>query len=119
MGLTEFLFTAATVVVVVLGALGLRVAVAFDWNRYREARRKERKEQLRMLCTHTAFSEEGVESLFTSPFGSLDWVCARCGGVVASEKTAFEIAKAWAQDPKGWLRREKKFEKLARKLYGA
>ena len=117
MGLTEFLFTAATVAVVLLGVLGLRVAVTFDYNRYRESRRKEREEQLRMLCTHTAFREERFESLFVSPSGSPHWRCERCGLEVASENTVHEIMNKWARNPKGWVKREKKLAKRARKLY--
>ena len=117
MGLTEFLLTVATVVVVVLGLFLGRVALTFDYNRYREGRRKEREEQLYMLCTHTDFRREGIPSLFVSPSGSPHWRCERCGLEVASENTVHEIMNKWARNPKGWLKQEKKFVKRARKLY--
>lgn len=118
MGLTEFLYTAATAVVVVLGLLGLKVAVTFDYNKYRESRRKEQKEQLRMLCTHAVGYENGqFRSLFVKPPMRLAWRCERCGQVVADETNVRESLNRWEQDPKEWLQLEKKFQKRARKLY--
>ena len=117
MDLTDFLLTVATVVVVVLGLFLGRVALTFDYNRYRESRRKEREEQLRMLCTHTAFREERFESLFVSPSGSPHWRCERCGQEVASENTVHNFVQKWARNPKGWVKREKKLAKRARKFY--
>lgn len=118
MGWAELLFTTATVGILLLGALGLKIIVAFDWNRYRERRRKERKEQLRVLCTHSAVEDDRIRSLFVSPIGRLDWVCSRCGMTVHTEETVQEMIRMWARNPKAWLKQEKKFAKMARKLYG-
>ena len=102
----------------VLGAIGVKVAVTFDYNRYRENRIKERREQLRMLCTHAQGYENGqFRSLFVMSRTRLAWRCERCGQVARDETSVREILHRWEQDPEEWLGLEKKFQKRLRKLY--
>lgn len=70
---------AGALVALVLAIFAVRVAVTFDWNRYRERRRKEEKERLKMLCPHVYITMRGgqvsVRLTITSPYGTTQWVC--------------------------------------------
>lgn len=95
------------------------IRVSLNWVDFLEYRRKIQKEKLRALCPHVegvvSGKKVGVRSCFISPSGTLDSVCSRCG-VVVHHVDEDEI-RYWADNPKELLKREKRFQKAARKFY--
>ena len=98
-----------------------RVTTTFNVTQWIADRHKRRKESLRVLCPHAMLDTEGGEivmrSLVTSPFGTTEAICERCGMRFAGIETGHQIMQSWAQDPEGLLKRQKKFIKKATRVY--
>lgn len=110
------------IVVVVMSLVAIKVVATFnvtDWLKHRDERRLDR---LRALCPHTEIEvlPDGklkVESLIGKPPLTYEWSCYRCGlRVPGGESQAWQITDAWGKDPLGWMKRTKRFTKLAKRL---
>ena len=101
-------------------AIIIRIAVKFDLNRYLEEQRKIKIAQLKNICSHINYryeiKDKGLvfEHLFSSPVGTLQWSCSRCGLIVNSEEEVNRIVESF--NPKDYIRKSKKFYKQAKKL---
>ena len=107
----------------VFSAFAVKVALTFDINRWLEQRQQQGEEKLRNTCPHTYLDLQPdgsvlVESYFFSPFGTSEYLCSKCGFRAMNEATAYRIRDMW-MDPANfslYVKREKEFVKLARKL---
>lgn len=113
------LVVVALVVTTVLSIVALRVR--FDINRWLENRQIQQERKLRALCTHTSIDPADamgaftVTSYFSSPVMSTLWICSRCGTQTSDSYTPTRIQSYWQEHPEEWLKREKRFVRLARK----
>ena len=109
------------VLAIVVAIVAVRFSFTFNVNQWLEARRKRQLEQLRNLCTHAEMEQlpDGrisVESRFTSPAGTRLWICNRCQMTTHDQRIANMSVQMWASNPAGWVKQEKRFNKLASKL---
>ena len=94
--------------------------VSFDINAWLKSRDERRKETLKVLCSHTEMDRNlQVSSLFISPFGTTNFICTRCGLVTLDSRMPEKLVVLYSRNPKAWLEQEKKFNKLANKIYKA
>lgn len=115
----EYGWAAVAVILGVVGILSLRVR--FDINEWVRERRQNKIERLRAMCPHAepAFDENGdpaIASLFSSPPGTVSYLCGRCGIVVHSEDAIQRQMASLLLNPARWQERERKFQELAKKL---
>ena len=85
-----------------------------------ENRRKIKLDQLKNICPHGRFIKNNdkfaFESLFSSPVGTLKWVCSQCGCIVDHEDDVNRINEGYLKNPELVFRKQKKFIKKAKKL---
>lgn len=111
------------VVSVTIAVFTIKFAVTFDVNQWQERRDKRRKDAIKVLCPHAIIelSEEGhpqITSTLTSPFGTLMWICSRCGLTTHDDELAHRLVNGYMENPKALLEKEKKFRKRAKKYLG-
>ena len=113
---------------VVIGAvvaiLAIRITINVpEWLKYRDERAEK---NLRSLCPHTELEIEVDKtrckskviwkSKVISPPGTRDWSCQSCGFCCpGGEEQAAEFGQYWAQNPKRWISRMKKYNRYYRK----
>lgn len=107
----------------VVAAIGIKVAVSFDINRFLEGQRKRKERRLQALCPHTelTFGQSGeifVESQFNSPPGTLAFYCNWCGIIVSDRNRPSEISMYWGTNPDAWKKAYKRFDKAYSKFHG-
>jgi hypothetical protein len=81
----EFNQLIVLILVLVISVIAVRLTVTFDINKYQEERKKNNLTKLRNACTHHRVIKEGkqygLQSLFISPPGTLQWQCQQCGTI--------------------------------------
>jgi|SRR3989344_8264428 len=106
-------------ILIIIGAIAIRISFKFDLNKYLENRRKVKLDQLKNICPHGRIIKEGekfgFEPFFVSPSGTMDYICSQCG-VVAGEKHVNRINEGYLKNLMLVLEKQKKFIKQARKL---
>lgn len=116
----ELWFWLGIALVLLATVVAIRGTVRFDVNEWMRDRRKQKEENLRLLCPHVTMLKNGEEIAwrpnYVSPFGTLDWQCQRCGRVTNDEQEIKEIVRYWAAHPEEYLERNKKMARLAKKL---
>jgi len=108
-------------ILIIVGAIAIRFTFKFDLNKYFENRRKVRLDRLKNICPHCKIEfvdnkQVKVESYFSSPIGTPNWIWRRCHLVVESEEDAERMAKNYAKYPEGFLANEKRFVKEMKRL---
>lgn len=108
------------------GLFALRVAVNLDLNAWIKRRDERRMSQVRALCPHVALKtvvdpcsgEKRIRAIGpTSPPGSRDFVCQRCGqSFIGGEHQAQEFVELYMRNPDLRMKDEERFEKAAKKL---
>ena len=111
------------VVAIAVAIFTIKFAVTFDVNRWQERRDMRRKDAIKVLCPHAIIepSEDGqpqITSTFTSPSGTLMWICSRCGLTTHDDELVRRLVKGYAENPDALLEKEKKFQKSAKKYLG-
>ena len=107
----------------IVSIFAIRGSIKFDVNQWLKDRREVQREKARMLCPHADFSKKDdqgkliVRSLFTSPFGTLNYVCEQCRTVVHSEELVDETLQYWADNPEKLKQHLEEFDKATKKLY--
>ena len=121
MDLSDWLFLGFLVLVgIPLSVIAIRFGVTFDFNKWQERRDRLRTQKLRALCPHVVVrrrqdGEFEIEALLFSPPGTLSWTCRRCGIVTHDPDVAQQIVSETGQHPDVWVKREKRFQKFAKK----
>lgn len=108
-------------ILIIAGAIAIRFTFKFDLNKHFENRRKIKLDQLKNICPHCKieFADKNqikVTSYFSSPSGTLNWICSRCNLVVDSEDRVSQISEYHAKHPDIFLKKEKRFQKKVKKL---
>ena len=103
----------------------IKFVVSFDIVKWREQKRERLKESLMVHCPHveivdmyTESRTAAVECLIISPPGTHTWYCNRCGQSFFDGEIGVQLQKFYGQNPKAYLNKLKKFNKIAKKLYG-
>jgi len=112
------------IILVIIAAVAIRISFKFDLNRYLENRRKIKLDQLKNICTHCKIESLGgkefkVESYFSKPIGTLNWICSRCHLVVDSEDDVNRFMQSYTKNIEGmkrYLEKEKRFFKQMKSL---
>lgn len=112
--------------VLMVGAVAVKIGFTFDINQWGESRRKRLKEKLQAKCPHARFvrGEGGnfwIESSFSSPSGTLLHRCGMCGQVAndisVSEHIEYVLMR-YVNNPEEYFKQHKAFRKARKKLYG-
>lgn len=108
-------------ILIIIGAIAIRISFKFDLNRYLENRRKIRIDQLKNICPHGRIiditgNQVKFESLFSSPIGTPKWICSQCNCVVDSEEDVDRINEKYKENLFLVLEKQEKFIKHAKKL---
>ena len=106
---------AATIVVV-------RVVVTFDFGAWIKDRRKRAETRLKLLCPHAILRprEEGqfeVRMTLHSPAGTLMWICSRCQFRTTNEDVARQLLDQYTKHPDLLIKKERQFDKAAKKVF--
>ena len=110
------------IVAIIVGIVAKKIGFSFDINLWLQNRLQHRKDSLKVLCTHTDITvkdDESVEikSLFTSPFGTSDWICSRCNMRTHDSDMPNRIAEHYLNNINDYGKKMKKFNKLVKKVY--
>lgn len=112
----------------IISIFAIKIAITLNLNDFLKERKRDKKEtlkrQIQMTCLHMEIraSENGggeAESYFTSPTGTINWICKLCGIVKIDKMTNKELERVaiyYNNNPKEYLERIKKLEKLTKKL---
>lgn len=108
-------------ILIIIGAVAIRISFKFDLNRYLESRRKIKIDQLKNICPHGRIIDVkgnriSFESLFASPVGTRQWGCSQCGCVVDHEDDVNRINERYKDNPSIILKKQERFIKKAKKL---
>ena len=107
--------------IIIISAIAVRISFKFDLNRFLENRRKIKLDQLKNICPHGRIiditgNQVKFESLFSSPVGTLKWVCSQCGCIVDHEDDVNRINDRYKKNPSLVLEKQERFIKEAKKL---
>ena len=122
MNFSEVIFLIIILIIVIaLSIIAIRISLKFDLNKYLENRRRIKLDQLKNICPHVRIvdlkdSKVFIESLFSSPFGTTNWICFKCGFIVDSEEDVNRISGRYGKKPPIIFEKQKEFTKKARKL---
>ena len=108
-------------ILIIIGAFAIRFSFKFDLNKFLENRRKIKLDQLKNICPHGRIidikgNQISFESLFSSPMGTLKWICSQCGCMVDHEDDVNRINEKYNKNPSMILDKQKIFIKEAKKL---
>lgn len=106
---------------IALSIIAIRISLKFDINKFLENRRKIKLAQLKNICPHGGIidimeNQVKFESYFSSPVGTLNWVCSQCGCIVDHEDDVNRINERYKKNPHLILEKQKRFIKEAKKL---
>jgi len=108
------------IMVIALSIIAIRFSFSFDINKFLEDRRKIKLNQLKNICPHGKMDLKDdkliFQSFFSSPPGTLNYFCSRCGLIVSSEEEVNRITESLLKKPDSYLKKEKKFVKQAKRL---
>ena len=104
-----------------MGIIAVKITLSFDFNRWLETRRAHQEENLQAICPHCYLSitpggDLRIDSHFNSPRGTVYWMCNQCGLWILDGSLPERIMKEWARDLEGLMERQRRLNKLARKL---
>lgn len=103
----------------------IKFAVSFDIVKWRGQKRERLKESLKVHCPHVEIVDIDTESrttavdcLIISPPGTHTWYCNKCGQVFLDGEIGLKLQQYYGQNLEAYLNKLKKFDKIAKKLYG-
>ena len=103
-----------------IAAVTVRGIVKFDVNQWLNDRRAQRLEKLTMLCPLVRIDVKGntfeVYSTYISPPGTIAYQCQRCGHITHDGDAIDAQIRYWVENPSALMKRNKKMEKIAKKL---
>jgi len=108
------------IIVFLLSFIAIKITLQFDINDFLKERRKIRVNQLKNICPHNTVSLENeqfiIRSLFSSPVGTVNWICSQCGLIVSSQEDTQRLMQSNAENPEQIMKGQKEFIKQAKKL---
>lgn len=106
-----------------LGNLVPNIKIIFDINKWQDNRQKRLIEKFRLNCPHVSIKVIDEKTmtmelsvLFTSPPGTLSWICSRCGLVTHDKGTVERVTSYWKDNPVEYFKREKDMLKIYEKM---
>lgn len=106
-------------ILIIAGAIAIRISFKFDLNKHFENRRKIKISQLKNICPHGRIIKQeekfGFESFFVSPRGTLDYICSQCN-LVTGKEDINRINERYIKNPTLVFKKQKEFIKKAKKL---
>ncbi len=108
------------ILVLVFSAIAVKLTITFDLNKFLTDRKKSKLNKLRNACTHHNVVKEGdeygLQSLFVSPPGTLQWQCQQCGAVrYFADGERERMTKYYLDNFEEFTEAQKKFQKLLKK----
>lgn len=107
-------------ILIIAGVIAIRFTFKFDLNKYLENRRRIKLDQLKNICPHGKITKIngkfGFESFFSSPVGTLKYICSQCNAIVNSKEDAIKVSQNYIENPDLFFKKQKKFIKKAKKL---
>lgn len=105
---------------VAISAIAIKITFNFDLNKYLERKDEKNLAKLRNHCPHVEMTptEDGrlqIRSMFESPAGTLQWQCQKCGLIRNHDNDYQERYEYYVKNPKEYLKKNKKFQKLIKK----
>ena len=98
----------------------IKGVIKFDINQYLNDRRERLEENLRLLCPHVKFVQEGenisVGSTFVSPSGTQAYICQQCGRENYDHPNIVNDLEYWNNNPNKLIEHMKRMNKMAAKL---
>ena len=120
--MSEILGWAGWAIALITAVFAIRATIRFDVNEWLKERRKQKKERLRVLCTHVDIVQKGedfeVRSTFISPAGTTALQCQDCRYIKHDRAWIHENPAYWASHTDEWVERMKLIEKLTKKFTG-
>ncbi len=109
-----------TAIAAIAAMIAIRGSIRFDINEWLKDRRKRQEETLRSLCPHISVEEQDgdllIRSAQISPSGTTVWQCQSCGDLTHDKHAIDQGTRYWAENPDALVKRQRRIEKLARKL---
>ena len=106
-------------ILIIIGAVAVRISFKFDLNKYFKDRRKIKIRQLKNICPHGRITKVdgnfAFESFFISPVGTMDYICSQCNAVVGKEHVN-RVNESYIENPTLVFEKQKKFIKKMKKL---
>ena len=116
----ELLKWAGWIVAFIATIFAIRGTIKFDVNKWIEDRRNRKEEILRSLCPHVRVSKSAnglvIKTTYISPPGTVGWQCQQCGHFTYDDDAVNETAEFWGTHLGELNRRNRKMDKLAKKL---
>ena len=109
---------------IIVAAVAVKIGITFNFNEWGKNRRKILKSKLKAACPHTIieFQNDGkrieISSLFTSPSGTVNWICSRCGTHTINQNLPDKLMHHYRDNADQYIKDTKKFNKLYKRLYG-
>ena len=101
--------------------VAIRGSVRFDVTEWLKERRRQKEENLRLLCPHAVGEVDeggdmGIRSTYVSPVGTTAHQCQMCGAVTRDRDDPERQIRYWVKNLDEFVERHKKMVKLAKKL---
>ena len=109
-----------TIIAMALCFFAVRGSIKFDINQWINDRQGRLENRLTKLCPHVRFTFDGdvyvIKSTFISPSGTMAWQCQQCGKVTYDVDGIDAGVTYWLENIDELLTRNKKMQKIAKKL---
>lgn len=115
---TQFILS---LLVVICGAIAIKITFNFDINEYLRDRQKKYRAKCKNACLHFEFVANGdqieVHSFFVSPPGTLSYICQKCSLVQLhfNQDLMHRTVDYYSKNIKAYIKQSKKFRKLLKK----
>lgn len=110
-----------TLLLIVIAIVAIKIGISFDINKFLEMKQEQKVERLRLLCPHAILEMNGdqpmIRSLITSPSGTRNWICSRCGYSTHDENMVTLQFQQYTENLDLFIDKDKKFSKFVKKHY--
>ena len=111
-----------TIGAIVLAVIAIKFTISFDLNEYQKRKDEKLKVKMKNNCNHATIEKIGdkfrIRSRFSSPCGTHNWYCDRCGFECFNINEEIEQRRITdlLNNPKKFYKQEAKFGKLLKKV---
>jgi hypothetical protein len=109
------------IIAISISIIAIKITFTFDINKYLESRKQDIDKKIKNYCTHMSVEDtaDGIKmkSEFISPHGTTNWICQKCWLALyhINKVEESERMKELFKDTDGYIKQEKKFQKLLKK----